>query len=61
VRALGAILQATLQGILQGAGPVGYFLSVKGYFTTGSSFLDSRFWAFLKRYLGVLILAFRHF
>ena len=38
-----AILQATLQGILQGAGPVSYYLSAKAYFVTGSSFLDPCF------------------
>jgi hypothetical protein len=43
----GAILQAMLQGILQGVGPVGYYLKVlTGCFVTGSSFLASRFWAF---------------
>jgi hypothetical protein len=40
VRAPGAILQAMLQGILQGAGPVGCSYKVlMGRFVTGSSFL----------------------
>ena len=43
MRAPEAILQATRQGILQGAGPVGYYLSAKAYFVTGSSSLDPFF------------------
>jgi hypothetical protein len=55
----GALLQAMLQGILEGEGPVGHYLKVlKGVLliersVAGSSFLVPRFWAFV---LGVLFL-----
>jgi hypothetical protein len=60
VLALGAILQAMLQGILQGSGPVGYCPKVPkavlllGVVLLGVLFLDPRFWAVLL--LGVLFL-----
>ena len=53
MRAPGAILQAMLQGILQGAGPVGCYKVLTGRFVTGSCFgrfvlgvlfLDPRSW-----------------
>jgi hypothetical protein len=44
VRAPGAILQAMLQGILQGAGPVGcYYEVLTGRFVLEVLFLDPRF------------------
>jgi hypothetical protein len=53
VRAPGAILQAMLQGILQGVGPVGCYKVLTGRFVTGSLFLGPYFGRFV---LGVLLL-----
>ena len=59
MRAPGALLQAMLQGILEGEGPVGHYLKVlKGVllierFVAGSSFLAPRFG---RLFLGVLFL-----
>ena len=57
-----AILQAMLQGILQAAGPIGYYYKVlTGRFVSGSSFLGPCFWRFVAgRFVtGLLFWAFR--
>jgi len=62
VLAAWAILQAMLQGILQAAGPIGYYYKVlTGRFVSGSSFLGPCFWRFVAgRFVtGLLFWAFR--